>query len=70
MLQGYARAHMHLGSQVFARPRCGSGKVEAVKWYKLAAEQRYAKAQSNLGAIYEQGLGTLHLGTPTKKSGV
>ena len=29
-------------------------KGEAVKWYKLAAEQGYTKAQSNLGAIYEQ----------------
>ena len=29
-------------------------KAEAVKWYKLAAEQGYTKAQSNLGAIYEQ----------------
>jgi TPR repeat protein len=28
-------------------------KAEAVKWYKLAAEQGYTKAQSNLGAIYE-----------------
>ena len=28
-------------------------KAEAVKWYKLAAEQGYMKAQSNLGAIYE-----------------
>jgi len=29
-------------------------KAEAVKWYKLAAQQSYTKAQSNLGAIYEQ----------------
>jgi TPR repeat protein len=29
--------------------------AEDVKWYKLAAEQGNAKAQSNLRAIYEQG---------------
>ena len=29
-------------------------KAEAVKWCKLAAEQGYRKAQSSLGAIYEQ----------------
>lgn len=30
---------------------------EAVKYYKLAAEQGYAGAQSNLGFCYENGLG-------------
>ena len=30
---------------------------EAVKWYRLAAEQGYAYAQFNLGAIYSEGEG-------------
>ena len=29
----------------------------AVKWYKLASEQGYAKAQGNLGTKYAFGLG-------------
>ena len=31
--------------------------VEAVKWYRLAAEQGFASAQFNLGIMYEQGKG-------------
>ena len=30
---------------------------EAVKWYRLAAEQEYARAQNNLGVMYERGQG-------------
>ena len=30
---------------------------EAVKWYRLAAEQGYAKAQDNLGIMYATGEG-------------
>ena len=31
--------------------------AEAVKWYRLAAEQGGARAQSNLGFMYETGRG-------------
>ncbi|WP_415184069.1 tetratricopeptide repeat protein [Phaeovulum sp.] len=31
--------------------------AEAVKWYRLAADQGYASAQNNLGLTYESGLG-------------
>ena len=31
--------------------------VEAVKWYRLAAEQGHASAQYNLGVMYDQGEG-------------
>ena len=31
----------------------------AVKWYRLAAEQGYADAQGNLGAMYAFGRGVL-----------
>ena len=31
--------------------------MEAVKWYRKAAEQNYAAAQNNLGVCYEQGKG-------------
>ena len=32
---------------------------EAVKWYRLAAEQGLAQAQSNLGFMYGKGQGVL-----------
>ena len=31
--------------------------AEAVKWYRLAADQGYAKAQYNLGGMYDNGEG-------------
>ena len=30
---------------------------EAIKWYRLAAEQGYASAQYNLGVMYDNGDG-------------
>ena len=33
--------------------------VEAVKWYRLAAQQGHAGAQRNLGAMYSIGQGVL-----------
>ena len=33
--------------------------AEAFKWWRLAAEQGDAKAQSNLGSLYEYGQGVL-----------
>jgi TPR repeat protein len=32
-------------------------EAEAVNWYRKAAEQGYAKAQSNLGFMYSNGYG-------------
>ena len=32
---------------------------EAVRWYRLAAEQGHAMAQSNLGVMYRNGEGVL-----------
>ena len=32
---------------------------EAVKWYRLAADQGYASAHNNLGTMYEYGEGVL-----------
>ncbi|MCP4827986.1 MAG: sel1 repeat family protein, partial [Proteobacteria bacterium] len=31
--------------------------AEAVKWYRLAADQGYADAQCNLGVMYDNGQG-------------
>ena len=32
---------------------------EAIKWYRLSAEQGHAQAQYNLGSMYENGQGVL-----------
>ena len=34
-------------------------EAEAVRWYRLAAEQGYAIAQHNLGVMYDKGEGVL-----------
>ena len=34
--------------------------AEAVRWYRLAAEQGHAHAQNNLGVMYAAGLGVPH----------
>ena len=31
--------------------------AEAAKWYRKAADQGYAKAQHNLGVLYDHGYG-------------
>ena len=33
--------------------------AEAVRWYRLAADQGYAVAQNNLGVMYSNGAGVL-----------
>ena len=33
--------------------------VQAIKWYRLAAEQGHAKAQNNLGLMYYKGEGVI-----------
>jgi TPR repeat protein len=44
----------------FEGPGVPQDYAEAVKWYRLAAEQGYAIAQSNLGAMYSKGQGGPH----------
>ena len=34
--------------------------VEAVKWFRLSADQGYPKAQNNLGMAYDTGTGVPH----------
>jgi TPR repeat protein len=46
-----SRAHLR------QRPRCTAGHAEAVTWYRKAADQGLAGAQSNLGGMYEKGQG-------------
>ena len=37
----------------------GSGDAEAVRWFRLAAEQGYADAQYDLGLMYAEGRGVV-----------
>ena len=48
-----------LPSELFARGKAAekTNYVEAVKWYRKAAEQNYAPAQYNLGVCYANGQG-------------
>ena len=41
------------------RPGVPKDDAKAVKWYRLAAEQGYARAQYNLGVMYATGRGVL-----------
>ena len=55
---GDAKAQNELG-EVYYAGKLGVAKdsVEAVKWFRKAAEQNFAPAQSNLGICYERGDG-------------
>jgi len=56
--QGDKVAQNYLG-EIYAKP-WGDVKpdfVRAVEWFRKAAYQGYSRAQKNLGALYEQGLG-------------
>jgi TPR repeat protein len=55
---GNAQAQNELGEALYAGKRgVVKNPVEAVKWYRRAAEQNHAKAQCNLGVCYERGDG-------------
>ena len=47
----------NLGDKYYNGDRVTQDYNEAIKWYRLAAEQGYAKAQNNLGIMYDSGLG-------------
>ena len=55
---GDAQAQNELGEALYAGKRgVAKNSVEAVKWFRQAAEQNLAVAQSNLGVCYERGEG-------------
>ena len=45
--------------RVSGKPGAVQNDKTAVKWYTLAAEQGYARAQFNLGLMYDEGKGVL-----------
>ncbi len=54
---GDALAQYNLGNAYYKGEGVTQDAREAVKWYRLAAEQGLAKAQSNLGVLYAKGEG-------------
>jgi TPR repeat protein len=55
---GDSQSQLELGTALFlGRLGVGKDEVEAVKWYRKAAEQNLVKAQGCLGLCYETGHG-------------
>ena len=54
---GKPQAQYNLGLMYSRGEGVPRSDQEAVKWYRLSAEQRIPGAQSNLGLMYEKGLG-------------
>ena len=55
--QGDAKCQYNLGLMHNRGEGVPRDDKEAVKWYRLSAQQRIPGAQSNLGLMYEKGLG-------------
>lgn len=56
-LHGDAVAQYNLGIMYQNGQGVQQNNEEAVKWYRLAADQGYANAQNNLGGMYQNGHG-------------
>ncbi len=54
---GDVSAQFNLGKMYATGEGVPKSDVEAVKWYRLAADQGRANAQNNLGAMYADGHG-------------
>jgi hypothetical protein len=54
---GAAEAQTNLGVMYHEGTGVPQDHVEAVKWFRMAAEQEYAAAQYNLGVMYRDGTG-------------
>ena len=50
--EGDAKAQNDLGSMYSKGKEVPQNIAEALKWYRTAADQGFAKAQCNLGAMY------------------
>src|ERR1017187_7820115 len=59
--QGNAKAQCDLGICYMSGLGVGKDYVEAVKWFRKAADQNHAKAQALLGASYAHEIGRAHV---------
>lgn len=50
--QGDKRAQYYVGRMLHLGEGIGQDKQEAYKWYLMSAQQGFARAQNNLGALY------------------
>ena len=56
--QGHAVSQCRIGNfYAIGKGGVEKNEVEALKWYRKAAEQGYAEAQYDLGFMYANGLG-------------
>jgi TPR repeat protein len=55
--KGNAQAQYNLGNCYLVGQGVVKDEVEAVKWYRIAADQNYVLAEDNLGICYAMGLG-------------
>jgi TPR repeat protein len=56
-LQGDAQAAFELGEMHASGVGMPENNAEAVRWYRIAAEKGFSKAQSLLGTAYHRGIG-------------
>ena len=56
-MQGDASAQSNVGVMYYKGQGIAQDYREAMKWYRMAAEQRNLEAQFNLGVMYEEGRG-------------
>ena len=56
-LQGDAQAAFELGEMHASGVGMPENNTEAVRWYRMAAEKGFSKAQSLLGTAYHRGIG-------------
>ena len=56
-LAGHGEAQFNLGLKYDSGNGVPEDDAEAVRWYRLAAEQEYASAQRNVGIMYANGYG-------------
>ena len=56
-LQGDAQAAFELGEMHASGVGMPENNTEAVRWYRIAAEKGFSKAQSLLGTAYHRGIG-------------
>jgi TPR repeat protein len=60
---GDADSQVELGLRYEQGKGVGKDQVEAVKWYRKAAEQNYTKAQYNLGICYNMAKAWRRIGS-------
>jgi len=56
-MTGMAQSHYQLGMNYFHGKGTEQNFSEALKWFRLAAQQQHAKAEFMIGRMYDAGKG-------------